>query len=38
MKRSWKSRVGEFLIWAAVALGTAAIMVALSETLLPANF
>ncbi len=38
MKRSWKSRVGEFLIWAAVALITAVVMVALSERLLPANF
>lgn len=36
--RSWKSKLGEFLLWAAVAVATAVIMVALSETLLPANF
>ena len=37
-RRSWKSRLGEFLIWAAVAVGTAVVMVLLSEKLLPANF
>ncbi len=37
-QRSWKSRLGELLIWAAVALGTAVLMVVLSEKLLPANF
>ena len=36
--RSWKARLGEFMIWAAVAIATAVIMVALSEKLLPANF
>jgi hypothetical protein len=36
--RSWKSKVGELLIWVAVAVATALIMIALSETLLPANF
>lgn len=38
MKRSWRSRIGEFLIWASVAIGTAVAMVLLSEKLLPANF
>ena len=37
-KRSWKSRLLELLLWAAVAVGTAVILVALSEELLPANF
>jgi hypothetical protein len=36
--RSRKAKVTEFLIWAAVAIATAVIMVALSEKLLPANF
>lgn len=38
MKRSWRARLGEFLLWAAVAIGTAVAMVLLSEKLLPANF
>lgn len=38
MKRSWKSRLGEFAIWAAVAIATALIMISLSEELLPNNF
>ena len=38
MKRSWKSRLVELLFWAAVAILTAVVMVALSERLLPANF
>ena len=37
-KRSWKSILLEFLLWTVVAVGTAAIMIALSETLLPANY
>ena len=37
-KRSWKSRLGEFAIWATIAVLTAVILVALSETLLPTNF
>jgi len=36
--RSWWSRFGELLIWLAVSVGTALIMIALSERLLPANF
>ena len=38
MKRSWKSKVLELLLWTAVAIGTAVILVSLSEELLPANF
>ena len=38
MKRSWKSRLAELALWALVAIATAAIMVMLSEELLPANF
>lgn len=38
MKRSWKSRTLELLLWAAVAVGTAVVLVMLSEKLLPANF
>jgi hypothetical protein len=37
-RRSWKSRLLELALWAAVALVTAAIMISLSETLLPSNF
>lgn len=37
-ERSWKSRLGEFMIWFAISIATAVIMVALSEKLLPANF
>ena len=38
MKRPLKSVLLELLMWAAVAVGTALIMIALSEKLLPANF
>ena len=38
MKRSWKARLGELLLWTLVAIATAVIMVLLSEELLPANF
>ena len=38
MRRSWKSRLVELALWAAVAILTAVIMVILSEKLLPANF
>lgn len=38
MKRSWRSRLLGFALWAALALITAAVMIALSERLLPANF
>jgi hypothetical protein len=37
-RRSWKSRLLELALWIAVALITAAIMISLSETLLPNNF
>ena len=38
MKRSWKSKVLELLLWAAVAVATAVALVMLSEEILPANF
>ena len=38
MKRSRKSLLGEFVLWALVSLATAFILIQLSETLLPANF
>ena len=38
MKRSWKSRLGEFALWALLSLVIAFVLVQLSETLLPANF
>jgi uncharacterized membrane protein len=39
MKRSWKSRLLELLLWAGVAIGTAAILIALTDEILPApNF
>jgi hypothetical protein len=38
MTRSRKSRFFEFLFWVAIAVGTAVIMISLSETLLPENF
>ena len=37
-KRSWKSKLLELLLWAAIAVGTAVVLVALSEKLLPPNF
>lgn len=38
MKRSWKSRLAELLLWTAVAVLTAVILVVLSDRLLPPNF
>lgn len=38
MKRSWKSKALELLLWAAVAVATAFVLVTLSEKILPANF
>jgi hypothetical protein len=37
-KRSWKARLAEFALWAAVAVATALIMISMSEQLLPENF
>ena len=37
-RRSWKSRLLELLLWAAVAIATAVILVVLSEQILPSNF
>lgn len=38
MKRSWKSKLLELLLWAAVAVATAVVLVMLSDEILPANF
>ncbi len=38
MKRSWKSRLLELLLWTAVSVATAVALVMLSEEILPANF
>lgn len=38
MKRPLKSRLLELLLWTAVAVGTALIMISLSEKILPPNF
>ncbi len=38
MKRSWRSRLGEFLLWALVSLIIAYILVQFTETLMPAEF
>lgn len=38
MKRSWKSRLLELLLWAAVAVATAVVLTMLSDEILPANF
>jgi hypothetical protein len=38
MKRSWRSRLLELLLWAAVAVATALFLVYASERWLPANF
>ncbi len=35
MKRPWKSRLLELLLWAAVAIATAAILISLSDKILP---
>ncbi len=37
-RRSWRSRVLELLFWAAIAIGTALVLIALTERLLPTNF
>lgn len=37
-RRSWPSRLLELALWAGVSLATAAILVSLSERLLPSNF
>lgn len=36
-KRSVRSRLLEFLFWAAIAVGTAGVMIANTERILPAN-
>ena len=37
-KRPWKLRLAELLLWFAVAVITAVVMVSMSEKLLPSNF
>lgn len=37
-KRSWKSRLIELALWAALSIVTAVVMIALSDKLLPNNF
>jgi hypothetical protein len=37
-KRSWKSRLLELALWAALSIVTAVVMIALSDKLLPNNF
>ena len=37
-RRSWKSRLLELLLWMAIAIATAVILVVLSEQILPSNF
>jgi hypothetical protein len=39
MKRSWKSRLLELLVWAAIAIATAVVLIMLTDEILPApNF
>jgi hypothetical protein len=37
-RRSWRSKLLELLLWAAVSLVTAVVLISLSERLLPTNF
>ncbi len=37
-RRSWRSRALELLLWVALSVATAVVMVSLSERLLPSNF
>ncbi|HZJ52339.1 MAG TPA: hypothetical protein VFF07_16200 [Actinomycetota bacterium] len=37
-RRSWRSRALELLLWVALSVVTAVVMVSLSERLLPSNF
>lgn len=37
-RRSWRSRLLEFALWAAIAIGTAVVLVMLSDRVLPSNF
>jgi hypothetical protein len=38
MKRSWKSKLIELALWAALSVITAVVLVLLSEKILPSNF
>ena len=35
MKRSWKSKLLELLLWAAVAVATAVVLISLTDKILP---
>lgn len=37
-RRSWGSRLAELLLWTAVAIGTAVLLVVVTERLAPPNF
>jgi hypothetical protein len=37
-RRSWKARAAELLFWIAVAIGTAVLLVFVTERLAPPNF
>jgi hypothetical protein len=37
-RRSWKWRAAELLLWVAVSIGTAVVLVVLTERLAPPNF
>jgi len=37
-RRRWRGRLAELLLWVLVAVATAVILIALSETVLPTNF
>ena len=38
MKRSWRSRLGEFFLWALLSVVIAFVLVQFVETLIPPNF
>ena len=38
MRTSWKKRVAELLLWVAVAIGTALLLVFVANDMLPSNF
>jgi hypothetical protein len=38
VKRPWKARLLEFLLWAGLAIATALILIYLTERFLPENF
>lgn len=38
MRRAWRKRAAELLLWIAVAVATALVLVLLSDQILPTNF